>query len=209
MWRNPVPEGGAFNLFALPHATEPPMKHLPDTRAILLAAAFAASFPAHADPEVDAACQTTEFSVRLESANTELPHQSFRLEILPDSGRRPGNFIATITQKTTATIELIRPTVTCRIERTIEDCPAIAEVVHAAEQLTTSVVRNHAAPLTQITLHANTYRLQVRGTQGQHHLLSYSGEHENPIADFMRHARERLLTCVPSAILRKRDFSSP
>ncbi|MDX9701049.1 MAG: hypothetical protein RBT55_15850, partial [Rhodocyclaceae bacterium] len=56
------------------------------------------------------------------------------------------------------------------------------------------------------TLHGNTYRLQVRGTYGQHHSISYYSELDNPILDFMNDARQRLLACVPPSL---QDFVDP
>lgn len=181
------------------------MKNISNTLTILLAAAFAASLPAHADPGVDTACETTEFFPEWAEASPELPFMAFRLEILPVAGRRPGNFVATITKRSTASIRMLRPTRACRLELTSDECPAIADVAQAIEQLTIPIGKTYAAPLERITLHAPSYRLQVRGTNGERHSVSYN-DPDNPIADFMHDARERLLTCVPQAI---QDFVDP
>lgn len=173
------------------------MKSLSNTLALLLAGALAASAPAQADSVVDTACRTTEFLPVWEDTNAELPYSAFRLEVLPDSARKPGNFVATIAKRTTATIELTRPTRACRWELTVDDCPAIADVANAVEHLSIPVGKGHAAELDRITLHGTTYRLEVRGNGGQRHSISYYSEHDNPILDLMHDARERLLACVP------------
>ena len=170
------------------------------TLAIFTAAAFAACLPAHAAPDMDALCETNQFDSGRDGSQSELPYSAFRLVILPDMGRSPGNFIATITKHATATIELTRPTRTCRWELTVDDCPAIADVAAAFEQLNIPIGKDHAAPLEWITLHATTYRLEVRGTQGQRHSISYHSELDNPIAEFMHDARGRLLACVPQLL---------
>ncbi|HRP76662.1 MAG TPA: hypothetical protein PKZ27_13755 [Rhodocyclaceae bacterium] len=79
-------------------------------------------------------------------------------------------------------------------------------VAAAFEQLNIPVGKDHAAELDRITLHGNTYRLQVRGTYGQHHSISYYSELDNPILDFMNDARQRLLACVPPSL---QDFVDP
>ncbi|MEJ1250475.1 hypothetical protein [Denitratimonas tolerans] len=182
------------------------MENVSNTLRILLAAGFAASTPAQADSVVDAACQTTEFRPVWEDTNAELPYSAFRLEVLPDSARTPGNFVATIAKRSTATIELVRPTRACRWELTVDDCPAIADVANAVEQLSIPVGKGHAAELDRITLHGNTYRLQVRGNSGQRHSISYYSDYDNPILDLINDARESLLACVPKSL---QDFVDP
>lgn len=182
------------------------MRNRLHTLPILLAAAFAASAPVHADSDVDAVCETNGFLPEWADPRPELPYSTFRLEILPDSGRKPGYFVATITRHTTATVELMRPTRACRLELTVDDCPAIADVADAVEQLDIPIGKGHAASLERIALHATTYRLQVRGPYLHRHSVSYYSELDNPIAGFMHDARERLLACVPQAI---QDFIYP
>ncbi len=185
------------------------MKNFPNTLALLVAAAIAASLPAHADPDVDAACETTADLLPpggWGELDAELPHSAFRLAILPDMGRSPGNFVATVAKRATATIELSRPTRACRWELTVDECPAIADVAVAFEQLNIPVGKDHAAPLERIALHATAYSLRVRGTHGQRHAISYYSEFDNPILDFMNDARERLLACVPPSL---QDFVDP
>lgn len=185
------------------------MKNLSITQAILLATIFTASVPAQADLDVDTACQTTPDPVPpggWGELDAELPLRAFRLAILPDAGRSPGFFVATISQHTTAIIELRRPSRVCRLELNHGECPAITEVAQAVEQLNIPIGKDHAAPLERITLHATTYILEVRGSHGWRHSVRYYGEHDNPIAGFMHDARERLLACVPQAI---QDFIDP
>jgi hypothetical protein len=122
------------------------MKNLPATLAPLLAVAFASSALAHAYPDVDAACETRQYVPAGEDLDAELPHSAFRLEVLLDSGRLPGNFIATIAKHSTASIELMLPTRACRWEMTNENCPAIAEIAQDAEQLNIPIGKDHAAP---------------------------------------------------------------
>lgn len=172
----------------------------------LLTATFAAIVPVHAADPTYNSCQTTESLPPpggWGELDAELPYSAFRLAILPDAGRSPGNFVATIVKHSTATIELRRPGRVCALTLGLDDCPAIGEVAKAVEQLEVGIAHQHAAEPDRIVLHGTGYQIQVRGSAGQRHSLYYYGEHDNPIASFLHDARERLLTCVPDSA---RDF---
>lgn len=172
----------------------------------LLLSLLVAGAPVRADSIAHTACQTDPDLMEWDGSDSELPLGAFRLEVLPDSGRAPGNFVVTIEKRATATIELLRPTRACRLRLTVDDCPAIADVANAVEQLSIPVGKDHAAELDRITLHGTTYRLQVRGNSGQRHSISYYSDYDNPILDLMNDARERLLACVPPSL---QDFVDP
>lgn len=172
----------------------------------LLVSLLVAGAPVRADSIAHTACQTDPDFMEWDGSNSELPLGAFRLEVLPDSGRAPGNFAVTIEKRATATIELLRPTRACRLRLTVDDCPAIADVVDAVERLRISVGENHAAELDRIVLHGTTYRLQVSGNYLQRHSISYHGDADNPIYELSQTARERLEACVPQSI---RDFVNP
>ncbi len=128
--------------------------------ALLMVLAFGRITSVLAQPAVDMACETSEFFPDWAETPEPVPPGTFQLQIQPDSDRATGNFDATIGSGK-ASLRLLRPGRACRLELTIEDCPAIGDVAQAFEQLNVPIGQGYATAPAALQLHPTHYRLRV------------------------------------------------